>query len=352
MRINQLNREKSRLSFQKAWLLIKEGKIDAACRSLRNSLMFYPRFVPAHILYWEILKDQSQTHSKYYQDYLEQLKSEENEVNMLMLGILSEAFDDKVLYFRNSLSFAPEFFWTIYVINLLIYDQPDLSIALRSVIPNLEQNIMHHYTCGLIYQLHHQLQEAIDAYEKVLVLNKRYIDAHFNLAIVYDDLKRDELAVRHYEKAINYNPFFSDAFFNLGCFYHEREQLKIAVDHYRKAIEIDPYLTDARNNLAVCYGRMDLWDAAEQEFKRIFEMDPKNSLAHLNYAYLLTVKASIKKAMAEFKKAISSNEKDWQDQIESQLQRLDKNQALQSFVLSTKVRMDDHLLENLKRLLN
>jgi tetratricopeptide repeat protein/glycosyl transferase family 9 (putative heptosyltransferase) len=106
-----------------------------------------------------------------------------------------------------------------------------------------------HYNLGRIYQDLERHGQAVEAFQRALVLRPDYAQAHNNLAISLHALGRVEEAVREYECAIDADPAYDDPRVNLGMALRDVGRLDEAVAHYRGLLGVRPDLTEARWNL-------------------------------------------------------------------------------------------------------
>ena len=95
------------------------------------------------------------------------------------------------------------------------------------------------------------IEEAIDAYQKVLGLNPSAAGALVNLGTIYYRQRKFPEAEVYYVKAIKADPDYPLAQFNLGNLYDEQGRLEEALEHYRSALRLNPHYADAHFNLAL-----------------------------------------------------------------------------------------------------
>jgi len=100
------------------------------------------------------------------------------------------------------------------------------------------------------------VEEAVDAYRKVLELNPGAAGALVNLGTIYYRLRRFEDAEKYYRRAIEADPEYPLAEFNLGNLYDEQGRLQDAFSHYRRALTLNPSYADAHFNLALLCERI------------------------------------------------------------------------------------------------
>jgi len=346
------NRYKARESFYIAWNFYLKKDFDNAINYLQVSIDQYPYFVPSHILYLEIRKNFRQQLQDI--DYDNLLLSDDNETFTYIKALMAQDIKEKLNLFKKSLEKNPDFFWTLYTLNILEYENPELQNNISSIIPEKETNSTYYYTKGLVCHNHKNIQKAIEYYEKSLKLNKRDANAHFNLAVAYDDSGNEELALKHYEKAINYNPYFPDAFYNLGCFYFDKKNYQKAAEYFRKTIELDEYFPDAYNNLALCYVYQQLYDIALEYIEKCILLYPNNIEYNLNYAFILFQNKKLQKAVNIYKNIIKLAPENQKAHFELGLTYLKMGQIKEfkkELKKSMKIKPDTLLFDNIKNIL-
>jgi tetratricopeptide (TPR) repeat protein len=100
------------------------------------------------------------------------------------------------------------------------------------------------------------VDEAVDAYRKVLELNPGAAGALVNLGTIYYRLRKFDEAERYYSRAIEADPGYPLAEFNLGNLFDEQGRMKEAFEHYRRALALNPNYADAHFNLALLCERL------------------------------------------------------------------------------------------------
>lgn len=80
--------------------------------------------------------------------------------------------------------------------------------------------------------------EALNAFNKAIMLNPQNAEAYFNRGNVYDELGDYKQAVTDYNKAIKLNPIYADAYLNRGFAYNNLGKLNKAVADIKKAAKL------------------------------------------------------------------------------------------------------------------
>ena len=125
------------------------------------------------------------------------------------------------------------------------------------------------------------VEEAVDAYQKVLELNPGAAGALVNLGTIYYRLRRFEEAEKYYVEAIEADPGYPLAEFNLGNLYDEQGRVKEALEHYRKALALNPQYADAHFNLALLCERVGDALKAVHHWKAYLKLDHSGQWAEI-----------------------------------------------------------------------
>jgi tetratricopeptide (TPR) repeat protein len=95
------------------------------------------------------------------------------------------------------------------------------------------------------------VEQAMEAYQKVIELNPGAAGALVNLGTIYYRQRQFGEAESYYRKAIEVDSAYPLAQFNLGNLYDEQGRLAEALEHYRRALALNPGYADAHFNLAL-----------------------------------------------------------------------------------------------------
>lgn len=99
------------------------------------------------------------------------------------------------------------------------------------------------------------VDEAIEAYRRVLNLVPGHADAHVNLGRLLHERRAPVAAEKHYRAALVTDPQYDTAAFNLGVALEDLGRAREAIDAYLLAIRINPENADAHYNVAGLYER-------------------------------------------------------------------------------------------------
>jgi tetratricopeptide (TPR) repeat protein len=125
------------------------------------------------------------------------------------------------------------------------------------------------------------VEDAVDAYRKVLDLNPGAAGALVNLGTIYYRLRKFEEAEKYYLAAIEADPEYPLAQFNLGNLYDEQGRTPEAVDFYRRALDLNPQYADAHFNLALLCERQGDAMKAVYHWKAYLKLDHSGQWAEI-----------------------------------------------------------------------
>jgi tetratricopeptide (TPR) repeat protein len=125
------------------------------------------------------------------------------------------------------------------------------------------------------------VEDAVDAYRKVLDLNPGAAGALVNLGTIYYRLHKFDEAEKYYLAAIEADPEYPLAQFNLGNLYDEQGRFPEAIDFYRRALDLNPQYADAHFNLALLCERQGEAMKAVHHWKAYLKLDHSGQWAEI-----------------------------------------------------------------------
>jgi len=125
------------------------------------------------------------------------------------------------------------------------------------------------------------VEQAVDAYRKVLDLNPGAAGALVNLGTIYYRLRKFGEAEKYYREAIEADPAYPLAQFNLGNLYDEQGRLPDALGHYLRALSLNPHYADAHFNLALLCERQGDMMKAVHHWKAYLKLDNSGQWAEI-----------------------------------------------------------------------
>jgi tetratricopeptide (TPR) repeat protein len=169
---------------------------------------------------------------------------------------------------------------------------------------------------GKSYFQTHQLDQAIEDYNKALELNiKNKAEIYRELGHSYLHMGQFDKVIESYTKAIELEPNAAD-YMQLGQAYKNKQEYEKALSEFNKAIEIEPkspsWVYCCRG---VCYYKLGETDKAEADFYRVIETEDKDNKNALAMAYMHRGQSyhhelrQIYKALEDYNKALELDPK-------------------------------------------
>jgi tetratricopeptide (TPR) repeat protein len=137
------------------------------------------------------------------------------------------------------------------------------------------------------------VEQAIEAYQKVVELNPEAAGARVNLGTIYYRMRNFAEAETHYLAAIEADPTYPLAEFNLGNLYDEQGRHAEAESHYRRALELNPHYADAHFNLALLCERTGDTLKAVHHWKTYLKLDSMGQWADIARRQLERLKPAV-----------------------------------------------------------
>jgi tetratricopeptide (TPR) repeat protein len=125
------------------------------------------------------------------------------------------------------------------------------------------------------------IEDAVEAYRKVLELNPSAAGALVNLGTIYYRQRKFGEAEKFYHQAIEADAAYPLAQFNLGNLYDELGRTSDALEHYRRALELNPHYADAHFNLALLCERSGDALKAVHHWKAYLKLDHSGQWAEI-----------------------------------------------------------------------
>ena len=125
------------------------------------------------------------------------------------------------------------------------------------------------------------IEQAVEAYQKVLELNPKAAGALVNLGTIFYRQRKFGEAETYYREAIEADAEYPLAQFNLGNLYDEQGLVKEALEHYRRALELNSSYADAHFNLALLCERTGDAMKAVHHWKAYLKLDASGQWAEI-----------------------------------------------------------------------
>lgn len=139
-------------------------------------------------------------------------------------------------------------------------------------------------------------QQAIEAYEYAIVVDKTNVQAYFCLCDAYRRAGNYGKAVSVLHECLDYAEDKSWVYYSMGMIYMENGNNASAIPYFRKTVREDSYFGDAWQVLGQCYAdENDLYTAIEMS-ERALSINPQSSSYMLQLAWLHERIGDIEKA--------------------------------------------------------
>ncbi len=133
------------------------------------------------------------------------------------------------------------------------YVLPDAALA-EVKLPSeaeLQQSPGFHFQRGMEYYRKGQLDEAIPAFRRCVVLQPEFPNARYNLGVALGDAGQYTEALDHLQHVVAAEPERAEVYNNLGHVLNQQRQPQQAVTYYEQAIQLRPDYAQAHFNLGV-----------------------------------------------------------------------------------------------------
>lgn len=144
-----------------------------------------------------------------------------------------------------------------------------------------------YYGLAIVQEDLGELELSLKLYNKAIEMDSEYDRAYFFGANIYDVLGETEKAIEYYRQVINLVPDDYMAYNNLGAIYEERGEYQVAKDYIEKSIEINDDYDKAYYNLGVINKRLGNDDEALKLYERAKEINPHYGNIYLNISEIL-----------------------------------------------------------------
>lgn len=171
--------------------------------------------------------------------------------------------------------------------------------GVRSVRGNPES----HYRLGTYHQERGRHLEALEEFQKSLLIDPGFLKAYKAMGVSYDFIGRHEHAVAAYRRVLEANPDDDAALNNLGYSLYLKGEYAEAIETFSKAIRLNPEARKYHSNLGRTLFEIGSYEEALAEFRRAFdEAGAQYYLAHFYYQ-----KGLYEKAQYHYAKALAVN---------------------------------------------
>lgn len=112
-----------------------------------------------------------------------------------------------------------------------------------------------YYQTGRYYQGQNRYDQAIEAYQKALAVDDKFVEARNGLGVILSRQGKYNLAIESFKLAIQQAPNATHLYSNMGYAYYLQGQYADAVAALVQATSLDPNNQHALNNLGLAYAK-------------------------------------------------------------------------------------------------
>ena len=152
-----------------------------------------------------------------------------------------------------------------------------------------------------------RLEEALAAFEKVLLVKPDFLKAHLGAGNALRDLGRVQEASARYRLALAIDASFAEAYNYLGALFAAQERVDDAIPLLRKAVALRPEYPEAQLGLANALEHKGLPEEALAIYRQMLERDPKNTSVHNNAGNILKSLGRIDEAVTHYRHALDAD---------------------------------------------
>lgn len=164
-----------------------------------------------------------------------------------------------------------------------------------------------YFNRGYDRQENGNLQGAIEAYNRAIVLNPQYAEAYNNRGNAKDDLGNPHAAIEDYTEAIRLKPDYYTAFYNRGIVRKSVDLLDEAIADYTEAIRLKPDYAEAYNNRGNARDDNGDQDGAIADYTESIRLKADYDIAYNNRGVVRKAKGDLDGAVEDYSEAVRLN---------------------------------------------
>ncbi len=176
------------------------------------------------------------------------------------------------------------------------------------VIDNYPNAFIAYKSLGDYYYDNHEIEKALNDYNKAIELDSNYVGGYSNRAQLYFNTGKTDLALADCNKAIALNSNSAGCYYNRGFIYSTIIDKKdAAIADYTKAITLDSNYEMAWLNRGLLYSGNGKYDLAIADFTKAIRIDPDYAEAYVDRGIAHFNNGEKDLAIMDFSKAININ---------------------------------------------
>jgi len=157
---------------------------------------------------------------------------------------------------------------------------------------------------GVLLKNEGHLSEALDLFERCVVLNPDLPSGRLNRAEAYSSLGRLRAAVDEFTEAIKRKPRFPEAFLKRGQTWAKMGAFGRAIRDYDAAIKLNGDCAAAYGSRGVARAKLGRLDRAISDFTEAIRLDPRSAETFKNRGLALARQGAFGRAIGDYDKAV------------------------------------------------
>ncbi|MCW5314225.1 tetratricopeptide repeat protein [Nostoc sp. KVJ3] len=154
------------------------------------------------------------------------------------------------------------------------------------------------------YHQQQQFDRALTAYQQILAIDPKYIDALTNLGSLLKHLGQVEEAIAIYHQGLALKPESAETWFNLGNALHDIGQLEAAESAFEQTVQLKPNLGVAHFKLAKVLQEQEKLTQAADCYRQAITLMPDSAQAYTNLGNVLKALGELEAAIAYHHQAL------------------------------------------------
>jgi len=144
-----------------------------------------------------------------------------------------------------------------------------------------QNNFLAYTSLGLALFEKGNITEAIEHYNKAILIKPDYDEAYNNRGIAYVTLGQYPSAIEDYNNAIRFHPAFANYHYNRGYTYEILGQYPLAIEDYNIAIRLQPTSAKFYYNRGCSYGKIGQYQSAFEDCNEAVRLNPNYAEAYM-----------------------------------------------------------------------
>jgi len=179
--------------------------------------------------------------------------------------------------------------------NRLAVDLISNAILNNSRIPQFYNNL------GIALRALGKFEEAVQAYQKALMLKPDYADACYNMGNSLASLDRHAAALEQYEKALMFKPDDAYTYYNIGVAMQELGRHAEAVGNFKRAIQLNHDTTEVYRAMAASQKAQGRYADAINTLKQALCLKPDCAHTHTDLGMILLLAGNFTQGWREYR---------------------------------------------------